>query len=82
MTEIKSNGLPLFRENVAFRDLYKCEPEGARNGHVRMGDILVSFSYMETANALEMEKRVYSAAQCWQFLHSPLREAYIVSSKR
>lgn len=37
MTEIKSNGLPLFRENAAFRDLYKCEPEGARNGHVGWG---------------------------------------------
>lgn len=47
----------MFKENAAFRDLYKCEPKGARNGYVRMGGILVSFSYMETAN---VEKRFYS----------------------
>lgn len=45
-----------------------------------VGDILVSFSCMETADALEMEKRVYSTAQCWQFLHGFKREAHIVSS--
>jgi hypothetical protein len=63
MTEMKSKGQVLFRENAAFRDLYKCEPKGARNGYVRMRIFWLGFRYVETANALEMEKISFNSSE-------------------